>query len=53
MTVEEKWKNLVEKMIEVRNNYTDEEWVDKTVKPEIDADIRWWVELMTKYEVNW
>lgn len=48
-----RWEDLLERLVNVRNNYTDEEWIDPAVRSEVNADIRWVVELVTKYNINW
>ena len=48
-----RWEDLLERLVNARNNYTDEEWIDPAVRNEINADIRWIIELVTKYNINW
>jgi len=48
-----RWEDLLERLVDIRNNYTDEEWIDPAVRNEINAEIRWVVELVTKYNINW
>ena len=48
-----RWEDLLERLVDIRNNYTDEEWIDPAVRSEVNADIRWVVELVTKYNINW
>ena len=48
-----RWEDLLERLVDIRNNYTDEEWIDPAVRSEVNAGIRWVVELVTKYNINW